>query len=276
MKRMRFVGTVRCFFLVFALLFTVGLQEVLAAGGKVADMAGLLSTEQKEQLEKRLSEVTEAYSCDVAVVTTDSTGGLSPMTYADDYYEQNGYGIGPDRDGLLLLISMEERDWWITTWGSAIDTFTDYGIEVIGDEIVGELGDGDYYGAFMEFADLTEEFLKQAQKGEPYDVRHEYREPFPFAGKLAIACGLGLVAALLTLFGFRAQLRSVSYEKGAQQYVRQGSFHLTRSNDLYLYRTVTRTKIERPEPSSGHGGGGGSSVHTTSGGSRAGGGGGKF
>lgn len=275
MKKIRFTRAVMCFLFAVSFLFTVGLQAA-AAGDKVVDRAGLLSPEQEERLEKRLSEAAEKYSCDMAVVTTDSTGGLSTMTYADDFYENNGYGVGPDRDGLLLLISMEERDWWITTWGSAIDTFTDYGIGTIGDEIVGELGSGDYYEAFMEFAGLAEEFLEQAQKGEPYDVYHEYRTPFPFAAKLAIACGIGLVAALLTLLAFRAQLRSVSYGKGAQQYVRQGSFHLTRSNDLYLYRTVTRTKIERPAPSSGHSGGGGSSVHTTSGGSRAGGGGGKF
>ncbi len=269
MKKIRFTGAVMCFLFAVTFLFTAG-QQVFAAGDKVVDMAGLLSEEQEEQLEKRLNEVAEKYSCDVAVVTTDSTGGLSPMTYADDYYENNGYGVGPDRDGLLLLVSMEERDWWITTWGSAIDTFTDYGIEVIGDEIVGELGDADYYEAFIEFADLTEDFLKQAQQGESYDVYHEYKAPFPFVGKIAIACGIGFIAALLTLLGFRAQLRSVSYEKGARQYVKQGSFHLTRSKDLYLYRTVTRTKIERPNSSSG------SHTHTTSGGSRAGGGGGKF
>lgn len=269
MKKIRFTGTVMCFLFAVIFLFTAG-QQVFAAGDKVVDMAGLLSEEQEEQLEKRLNEVAEKYSCDVAVVTTDSTGGLSSMTYVDDYYENNGYGVGPDRDGLLLLVTMEERDWWITTWGSAIDTFTDYGIEVIGDEIVGELGDADYYEAFIEFADLTEDFLKQAQQGESYDVYHEYKAPFPFVGKIAIACGIGFIAALLTLLGFRAQLRSVSYEKGARQYVKQGSFHLTRSKDLYLYRTVTRTKIERPNSSSG------SHTHTTSGGSRAGGGGGKF
>ncbi len=274
MKKKRFTGTVRCFLLAFTFLFTAG-QQVFAASDKVVDMAGLLSQEEEERLEKKLSKVVETYDCDVAVVTTDSTGGLSPMTYADNYYENNGYGVGPDRDGLLLLISMEARDWWITTWGSAIDTFTDYGIEVIGDEIVGELSDADYYEAFMEFAGLTDDFLKQAQQGEPYDVYQEYKAPFPFAAKIAIACGIGFLAALLTLLGFRAQLRSVSYEKGAHQYVRQGSFHLTRSKDLYLYRTVTRTKIERPDPPSGHGGGG-SHTHTTSGGSRAGGGGGKF
>ena len=69
-------------------------------------------------------------------VTADTINGETPMAYADDYYDYNGYGAGADNDGILLLLSMEDRDWWISTTGYGIDAFTDYGIDVIGDEIV--------------------------------------------------------------------------------------------------------------------------------------------
>ena len=90
------------------------------------------------------------------------------MAYADDYYDYNGYGAGADNDGILLLLSMEDRDWWISTTGYGIDAFTDYGIDVIGDEIVPDLSNGDYYSAFTEFIDLTDDFLAEAEKGNPY------------------------------------------------------------------------------------------------------------
>ena len=30
-----------------------------------------------------------------------------------DFFDYNGFGIGPDADGILLMISMEDRDWEI-------------------------------------------------------------------------------------------------------------------------------------------------------------------
>ena len=42
-------------------------------------------------------------------------GGKTAEAYADDYYDYNGYGYGENDDGLLLLVSMGEREWAITT-----------------------------------------------------------------------------------------------------------------------------------------------------------------
>ena len=62
----------------------------------------------------------------------------------------------------------------------------------------------------------------------------------------------------------RAQLKSVRTQDSAVDYVRQGSMELTRSNDIFLYHTVTKTaKPKDSDSSSGssdsdHGGTGGS------------------
>ncbi len=39
----------------------------------------------------------------------------SVMEAADDFYDYNGYGQGPDRDGLILYVCMDTRDIWIST-----------------------------------------------------------------------------------------------------------------------------------------------------------------
>ena len=80
------------------------------------------------------------------------------MDYADDFYDYNGYGYGDSNDGLILIVVMDTSDWWISTCGKAIKTFTDAGIEYIGEQIVPYLSNGDYYGAFDKFADLCDEF----------------------------------------------------------------------------------------------------------------------
>jgi len=84
-----------------------------AAASHLSDEAGLLSDAERGSIETQLSALSEAYDLDLVIVTTDSTGSKTPMEYADDYYDYNGYRP----DGVLLLISMEAGDWWISTAG---------------------------------------------------------------------------------------------------------------------------------------------------------------
>ena len=62
----------------------------------------------------------------------------------------------------------------------------------------------------------------------------------------------------------RAQLKSVRSQERAVDYVRSGSMDVTRSNDIFLYNTVTRTAKPKDDTSdtggsdSSHGGTGGS------------------
>ena len=109
--------------------------------------------------------------------------------------------------------------------------------------------------------------MKEARNGKPYDVDHTYKERMSLGMRLLIAGIAGLIVAASVVIALLGQLKSVGVKRGAMSYVREGSFQVTRQRDLFLYRTVTRIKKEKPQS----GGGGGSSTHTTSGGGRAGG-----
>ena len=139
---------------------------------RLVDYAGLLEDDEAETLEEKLDQISEDYDCDVVIVTEESIDGADPMAYADDFYDYNDYGMGDDNSGILLLLTMSERKWKMSTHGDAIRIFTDAGQEYMSDKFVSSLTDGDYYEGFTEFADLCEEFIIQAQNGEPYDVEN--------------------------------------------------------------------------------------------------------
>ncbi len=238
---------------------------------RLVDQADLLSSSEERALLKELDEVSERLGFDVVVVTAMTLGGKSPRAYADDFFDYNGYGFGSAADGALLLVSMEDRDWWISTSGYGITAITKAGISYIGEKLVPYLKDGEYAEAFSAYADWCEEFVKQAQSGEPYDGNHMPKEPFPAVSRLIFAVLIGLLIAWIVVSSMKGQLKSVRGQNAAASYVRSGSMNVTQRQDIFLYRHVSRRA--RPKDTGSSSGGG---VHTSSSGRSHGGGGGKF
>lgn len=237
---------------------------------RLVDGAGLLTDTQQSQLLDMLDEISRRQQVDVVVVTTGSLGGQTAMSFADDCYDAFGYGFGSDRDGILLLISMEDRDWRITTCGFGMTALTDAGIGYISDQFLPDLSDGEYAGAFTTYADLCDAFITQAKTGQPYDGSHMPKAPFNAVMRLLIAMGIGLAVAFIVTGSMRSKLKTVRRQAAAASYVRANSMRLTENRDMFLYNTVTRTEKSRSSDSSG------SSSHTSSSGQTHGGGGGKF
>lgn len=140
------------------------------------------------------------------------------------------------------MISMEERDWCISTTGYGITAFTDAGQAYISERFVTDLSVGDYAAAFTNFAVLCDAFITQADTGEPYDIDHLPQEPFDLVWNLAVALIIAFVISLIVTGIMRGQLKTMHSQSEADNYIKQGSMHLTRKNDLYLYRHVDRRK----------------------------------
>ncbi len=239
---------------------------------RVQDMAELLSESEEAALTKKLDELSERQKMDVIVVTAKTLDGKKPVEYADDIYDYCEFGYGAKRDGLLLLISMEDRDWWISTCGYGITAFTDAGIQYIGEKMKEDLSDSNYAAAFNTFAELSDEFISQARTGEPYDKGNLPKGPLSMVWLLvSILVGVGL--AIFIVGRMKAQLKTVRFQAAAGDYLKSGSLNITESRDMFLYNTVTRTAKPKNTDS---GSSGGSSTHTSSSGETHGGGGGKF
>lgn len=250
--------------LTILLILTALVLPASAASPHLADGAGLLSDPECAAIEKRLEELSIQYGLDVVIVTTQSTRGSTPMEYADDYFDYNDYAP----DGVLLLVSMEEGDWWISTAGYGITAFTDAGIEYIGEMILPYLSDGEYEAAFRMFADLCDQFLAQAGSGDPFDTHNLPKAPFNPVWSGLLALVTGPAAAFFATGSMKKKLKSVAQNEQANDYVTPGSLHITRSRDFHLY-----THLDRVEKAASSGG---SSTHTASSGTTHGGGGGKF
>ena len=248
---------------------------ILDTRERVVDMAELLSDSDKTALLSKLDEISERQKMDIVVLTVNTLDGKTPRDYADDFYDYNGYGFGENKDGILLLVSMEDRDWWISTTGYGITALTDAGIEYISKKFLSDLSDGDYAQAFTTYAELCDQFITQAKTGEPYDIGNMPKEPFNVAWNILVAFVIGLVVAFVVTNIMKKQLKTVQLKSEANNYVKSNSMIVTENRDLFLYNQVSR-RARPKETDNRSGSSGGSSTHTSSSGSSHGGGGGKF
>ena len=253
----------------------------------VEDYAQLLTSQEEDQLTQWIAAAKTELQLDIVIVTTYGTNGKGVQAYADDFYDLNGYGYGADKTGILLLIDMESREWYMSTCGEAIYIFTDYGLDQLGETILPWLSDGEYYRAFLAWLSALSPYVSAYRNGSPIDgyvPPDEYESPYgeeiyhyddhvgvavkPFP----IALVIGLIAALITVLVMRSKMNTAKMQKNAASYLKEGSFRLRQRSDMFLYSRVSR----RAKPKNNTSGGGGSSVHRSSGGISHGGRGGRF
>jgi len=243
---------------------------------KVVDNCDLFSESEEAELQKRLSKIYEEQQFDCVIVTVDKLDGKTDMEYADDYYDYNGYGYGENHDGCLMLIRVTsdyDRNVWISTTGYGITAITDYGIDYILDEIVPSFSDKQFYEGSVKYADLVSDFVNEARNNKPYDINNKKRSLEDYIGGIGVSVIIGLVIAAIITFSVKSKYKPVKFNRGAANYLVNGSLNMKSSYDNFLYSTVSRVKIETESSSSG---GGGSSTHSGSSGTSHGGGGRSF
>ncbi len=240
---------------------------VYAEGQSVVDEANLLDGTTEQTLETQAKYIVDTYKMEPVVVTTNNSEGKSWMAYADDYYDYNGYGVGSENEGILLLIDMGtddgNRGYWISTTGSRTISKYENQIEKMKEVVLKYLKKGDYDRACLEFMNMVE---NMEASGKPYTFGQRLMGMVTSWIPYVVALAIGAIATgILTL-----QSKSKVTASG-RNYEEPGSFKLEREVDRFEHEHTTRRAIPKNNSS---GGGGGS--HTGSSGTSHGGGGGGF
>ena len=258
------------------LLLSLTPSSSAASGASlIVDNAGVLSSSERTALMSSAEAVSSQYACDVAVVFVRGLGGSSSiMDYTDDYFDYNGYGYGAGKDGVMLLVDVQGREYWISTSGFGIDAFTDAGQLYLKDLFVKHLSSGDWAAAADAFISGCDRFLKQARNGQPYDIGNMPKNSFNLYALLGDA-GAGLLLGGLPLIKARKEMETVKPKRDVGDYIRGMAPQLTHKNDTFLGSSVTRVPIPRDNDRSDSGGCG-SSIHVSSSGNTHGGSGGHF
>lgn len=152
---------------------------------RVIDEADLFTDEEESMLKRNIAEKTELYNADIVVVTVPTTGSFEHMEYADDYYDYNGFGIGPDHAGFLLLICMDSnhRGGWCTVTGDRpMRLYTEQTANELDDVLYDYLGSARYYDGVYDWVNNIGTLLDKGvpfapdwlpSEGEQYERKHD-------------------------------------------------------------------------------------------------------
>lgn len=246
-----------CLLAVFLLALCLTLPAAAADNyWYVTDEADLLTYDEWTTLEDLAQRISEQYQCGVYIYTTEDYTDYDDAGAFDaavTIYHGLGMGEGSGRNGIILLLSMRERDYATFVYGEdALYAFDRYGREKLEDTFLDQLGNDQWYDGMVGYLFGCEEFLSLASLGTPV------RASYTWAYVLVVV--LSVLLALIVCTILKGGSRSVSKGTQAAAYV-SGALNLAGQSDIYTHTTETRTKIEPDSSSSGggsdHSGGGG-------------------
>ena len=161
---------------------------------------------------------------------------------------------------MVLLLSMKDRDWYISTDNGMRKMITDKaGIKALSGKFLPALKKNNYPEAFGQYAKGADELLAYYQKeGKPYDPANAFN-PLALAIAAAVSLGIGFLVRRILI----GQMNNVMPALEAGVYLDRDSFQLEENADNYLYMTVHRKPKKSRESAKAdstdedHGGGGG-------------------
>ena len=250
--------------LLLALCLLLPLGGAALASGEMAvpyvtDAAGLLTNEQVMALEAQAKQIAENYGCAPYILVVDDF-----RVYEDTYdiyeagmnlYERWELGYGPEKNGLLLILSMAERDYALVTYGSVThQAFTDFGQDYLSEQFLDNFRQNDWAGGFQDYLDTSAWLLEQAKNGTPYDVNSVEEEPVFNFFIILIPMAMALVVCVVLMF----QMKTANLKTEAGDYMVPGGTDMRVVQDIFTHRTVTRQVIQQNENK----GGGGTTVNS--------------
>ena len=261
MKNKLFITLVLCVALFMSLCLFAHASEL----GYVTDAAGILSAEEVSFLNDQARQVSEYYNCGVYIIVVDNYKNYvngSIADFSEAIYNSYALGMGANRDGIVLSLSMAERDYDLCAYGDFANyAFTDYGKGKLAETFLDNFRKNDWIGGFNDYIANSISLIDMAKNGNPLDtIVYEQEPEVPGWDSFEIALiVLGSCAVAFAVCSvFKAQMKNTGRRVTAEEYVSFGMNNLRVDENLLLRRDVQRIPIIRDNdsrPSGGHFGG---------------------
>lgn len=255
---------------VLCLLWALSLPALAADSPYILDEAQLLTESEEQTLLTTIESVAQTYDCGVYIVTVEDFWqyGDSPYSAAVELYIGQMAQGGVSDNGILLLLSMADRDYSIITYGSEAEAvFTDRTLSAIEENFLECFRYDLWHNGFERYVtDCAAEWeayvaVMDTQVGKAYresgvsalvqDVqgRAAYYAPELWLIVAVVSCAISLTVCLV----MRAGMRTARWRAEATEYIEAGGVRLHVKQDRFTH--TTRQVIHHPKSNGSSGGG---------------------
>ena len=267
----RIISLLTVTFMLFALCITSVASEKL---NYVTDTAELLTSEELIELYSMTKEISEKYDFGIYIVTVDDfteyVDTYEVTEAAETIYFEYELGKGNEKNGILLLLSMSERDYAIYAYGYGNIAFTDYGKDYLSEEFLDNFAKDDWYGGFYDYVYVSGQMLDKAINGNPVDIEISNNKNNGRIYGIIICTLIGFVIAVIVKNKLKKQLVSVHTGTEATNFIATKGLELSKNIDEYTHTTTERVYSPKEKESSSGSSRGGTSVNSNGGSSKGG------
>lgn len=240
-----------CFLLLLSLISSKIVEATSSTKQRIYDFAGLLTSEEVNQLENLSEKYSRKRQTDFIILTTNDTKGKDIVPYMEDFYDEKALGYDkPHGNTAILTIDMKNRDVYLAGFYKGEEYLDDYRLDLVREKITPDLSQGNYYEAFYSFIKISYKYMGIRPGVNPDNLF------FNLLFQIAVSLGLaGIVVSIM------------AYSTGGKVTVSDGTYRdynnskVIDKRDRYLNTTVSKTKIASNNStggkSGGTGGGGG-------------------
>lgn len=216
----------------------------------VMDESGVLSEKEWLELESRAKSISQSHQVGVYFYIVDDYtlyGDGEVYDVTTEIYHGIDLGLGKDRNGIIVLLSMKERDYAMFVYGEFAEyAFDSYGQEKLEEAFLEDFGSNDWNTGITRYLDTCDEYLTKAEDGKPVRPAH-----WPW---VLMMTGLSCLVAGTICIVLMRKMKTVHQKSEADAYIAAGGLSLTDQYDRYTHTTETRVKIEKESSSSESGG----------------------
>ena len=236
----------------------------------VVDQANLLSDSEEARLNAEAESLAYEYGCGVYVVTLDDLRNYCPSksraTCSEEIRVGYDLGLGKDRNCILLMMSMADREYDICVYGPMADeAFNEYARSTIEDAMLDDFREDDWYEGYLDYQSQCARLLSAEAAGKPVTANNN---PAAHARHIFVPIVIAFIISIIFCSIKKGKMRSVKEQQRAANYIPDRGVHIGYRHDQFVNSTVVRV-YDPPQSKSSSGGGGGghsSSGHSHSGG----------
>ena len=213
----------------------------------VFDEYGLLSGEEKEELNQELADIYEEYEYDAILLISQDIESDDARQYAAKFMQDNEIGYGDTHEGMCIFNQPDKRNITIVFRGDTQNDFTETIQDLMLDNCQEKLKEGDMIGGYKSLISNLKKGLARVTQGKkirPLDVSDSSLPEEALIWLIISFAVMAIPTLIMTLFQVHKMKTRVP-QPNANAYEGEGGLRLTEERDMFLYSTVSRT--EKPK-----------------------------